>query len=83
MYDIRELQEVAPCGCNKRLECGKHSRGKQIKRGRDADKTPQSILPKKKKKHHKANTLTSLVTRAPSIIATTLTRLCLYTRVIR
>ncbi|CAN7062978.1 unnamed protein product [Brassica rapa subsp. trilocularis] len=21
MYDIRELQEVAPCGCNKRLEC--------------------------------------------------------------
>ncbi|WZY90895.1 hypothetical protein YC2023_047630 [Brassica napus] len=38
----KELQEVAPCGCNKRLECGKHSRGKQIKRGRDADKTPQS-----------------------------------------
>lgn len=37
-------------------------------------------------KHHKANTLTSLVTRAPSIIATTLTLLshayCLYTRVI-
>ncbi|CAF2299526.1 unnamed protein product [Brassica rapa] len=21
MYDIRELQEVAPCGCNKRLRC--------------------------------------------------------------
>ncbi|CAN6844634.1 unnamed protein product [Brassica oleracea var. botrytis] len=21
MYDTRELEEVAPCGCNKRLEC--------------------------------------------------------------
>lgn len=31
MYDIRELEEVAPCGCNKRLEYGEYSRGKQIK----------------------------------------------------
>lgn len=88
MYDIRELEEVAPCGCNKRLECGKCSRGKQIK------ERERHLTKKKKKKregetqtkHHKANTLTSLVTRAPSIIATTLTLLshayCLYTRVI-